>query len=61
MPMVATLLKQFTVTGTTTLGSDSVGKGELLKISIADWIDFKPEFDKDRWHPLSETVDAGRT
>ena len=25
----------FTVTGTTTLGSDSVGKGELLEISIA--------------------------
>ena len=37
-------IEQFTVTGTTTLGSDSVGKGELLKISIADWIDFKPEF-----------------
>ena len=28
----------FTVTGTTTLGSDSVGKGKLLEISISDWI-----------------------
>ena len=34
--------EEFTVTGTTTLGSDSVGKGELLKISIADWIDELP-------------------
>ena len=34
---------KFTVTGTTTLGSDSVGKGELLKISIADWIDYVPD------------------
>ena len=32
----------FTVTGTTTLGSDSVGKGELLEISIADWIGALP-------------------
>ncbi len=35
--------KNFTVTGTTTLGSDSVGKGELLKISIADWIEELPD------------------
>ena len=28
----------FTVTGTTTLGSDSVGKGKLLEIAISDWI-----------------------
>ena len=35
--------EEFTVTGTTTLGSDSVGKGELLKISIADWIDDVPD------------------
>ena len=34
---------EFTVTGTTTLGSDSVGKGELLKISIADWIGLVPD------------------
>ena len=34
--------EEFTVTGTMTLGSDSVGKGELLKISIADWIDELP-------------------
>ena len=33
----------FTVTGTTTLGSDSVGKGEFLEISIADWIDAVPD------------------
>ena len=33
----------FTVTGTTTLGSDSVGKGELLEISIADWIQAEPD------------------
>ena len=32
----------FTVTGTTTLGSDSVGKGKLLEISIADWIQAEP-------------------
>ena len=32
----------FTVTGTTTLGSDSVGKGKLLKITISDWIDAMP-------------------
>ena len=35
--------EEFTVTGTTTLGSDSVGKGELLKISIADWVDEVPD------------------
>jgi hypothetical protein len=34
---------EFTVTGTTTLGADSVGKGELLKISIADWIGLVPD------------------
>ena len=28
----------FQVTGTATLGSDSVGKGELLEISLSDWI-----------------------
>ena len=28
----------FTVTGTTTLGSDSVGKGKSLKISLSDWV-----------------------
>ena len=33
----------FKVTGTTTLGSDSVGKGEFLEISIADWIDAVPD------------------
>ena len=33
----------FKVTGTTTLGSDSVGKGKLLKISIADWIQNVPD------------------
>ena len=36
-------IEEFKVTGTTTLGSDSVGKGELLKISIADWIDDLPD------------------
>ena len=35
--------EMFTVTGTTTLGSDSVGKGELLEISIADWIEHLPD------------------
>ena len=33
----------FTVTGTTTLGADSVRKGRLLKISIADWISEVPD------------------
>ena len=28
----------FKVTGTTTLGSDSIGKGKLLEISISDWV-----------------------
>ena len=32
----------FTVTGTTTLGSDSVGKGKTLKISISDWVADEP-------------------
>ena len=32
----------FTVTGTTTLGSDSVGKGKLLEITISDWIENDP-------------------
>ena len=36
-------IEEFKVTGTTTLGSDSVGKGELLKISIADWINDVPD------------------
>ena len=35
--------ENFEVTGTTTLGSDSVGKGKLLKISIADWISLVPD------------------
>ena len=33
----------FQVTGTMTLGADSVGKGELLKISLSDWIDLNPD------------------
>ena len=33
----------FTVTGTTTLGSDSVGKGKSLEISIADWVEDAPD------------------
>ena len=33
----------FTVTGTTTLGSDSVGKGKLLEIGISDWIALVPD------------------
>ena len=33
----------FTVTGTTTLGSDSVGKGKSLEISIADWVEVAPD------------------
>jgi hypothetical protein len=37
-----TATETFTVTGTTTLGADSVGKGELLEISIADWIGALP-------------------
>ena len=32
----------FTVKGTTTLGSDSVGKGKLLEIKISDWIQNAP-------------------
>ena len=32
----------FKVTGTTTLGSDSIGKGKLLEITIADWITALP-------------------
>ena len=35
--------KVFTVTGTVTLGSDTVGKGKLLKISLSDWIDDSPD------------------
>ena len=33
----------FTVTGTTTLGSDSVGKGKLLEITISDWVTEVPD------------------
>ena len=34
---------RFQVTGTTSLGSDSVGKGKLLKISLSDWIGDLPD------------------
>ena len=34
---------RFQVTGTMTLGSDSVGKGRLLKISLSDWIIALPD------------------
>ena len=33
----------FQVTGTTVVGSDSVGKGKMLKISISDWITDLPD------------------
>ena len=33
----------FQVTGTMILGSDSIGKGHILKISLADWIDSIPD------------------
>ena len=36
----------FQVTGTVTLGSDSVGKGKLLKISLSEWITDVPNLVK---------------
>ena len=35
--------KPFQVTGTMTVGADSVGKGKILKISLVDWISALPD------------------
>ena len=51
----------FTVTGTTTLGSDSVGKGKVLKISISDWIETLPTLVKIDGEDLAIVAKDGTT
>ena len=51
----------FKVTGTTTLGSDSVGKGKSLTISISDWIETEPTLVKIDGVDLQTRNEAGAT
>ena len=52
---------RFQVTGTMTLGSDSVGKGKILKISLADWIIAVPDEVKIGGESVAMAVDDADT
>ena len=49
----------FQVTGTVTLGADSVGKGRVLKISLSDWITDTPNVVKIGGVPVDITDEDG--